>query len=164
MTFPFQWVRKIVLCTASDHLVFILRPSTTDLTSSTEFISRALTHLHLVPHTCVSELGWSISSGNGLSPVRRQAITWTNAGLLSIGLMRTNFNEIRMCILSFPFKKMHLKLSSAKRAAILSKGRWGNTVPWPWDVDSIIHPNRSQTHHTHTSTYTDTISPAHPSL
>ena len=30
--------------------------------------------------------GVSIGSDNGLSPVRRQAITWTNAGLLSIGL------------------------------------------------------------------------------
>ena len=29
----------------------------------------------------------SIVSGNGLSPVRRQAITWTNADLLSIGLL-----------------------------------------------------------------------------
>ena len=38
---------------------------------------------------------WAITgSGNGLSPVRRQAITWTNTGLLSIGPMRTNFSEI----------------------------------------------------------------------
>ena len=28
-----------------------------------------------------------IGSGNGLSPVWRQAITWTNAGLLSVGLL-----------------------------------------------------------------------------
>ena len=32
-----------------------------------------LTHLPLVPHICVSELV-SIRSGNGLSPIRRQAI------------------------------------------------------------------------------------------
>ena len=36
----------------------------------------------------------SIGSGNGLSPFRRQAITWTSAGLLSIGHMATNFSEI----------------------------------------------------------------------
>ena len=36
--------------------------------------------------------------GNGLSPVQRQAITWTNAGLLSIRLLGTNFGEIRIRI------------------------------------------------------------------
>ena len=51
----------------------------------------------------------SIGSGNGLSPVRCQAITWTNADLLSIGLLGTTFSEIRIGILSFSFKKMQLK-------------------------------------------------------
>ena len=51
-----------------------------------------LTHLPQVPHICVSELS-SIGSGYGLSPVRRQAITWTNAELLSIGpLGQTKYN------------------------------------------------------------------------
>ena len=36
----------------------------------------------------------SIGSDNGLSPIRRQAIIWTNAGLLSIGPQGTNFSEI----------------------------------------------------------------------
>ena len=63
-----------------------------------------------------------ISSGNGLSPVRHQAITWTNASLLSIELLGTNLSEIRIGILSFSLKKMHLKLSSAKMAAILFRG------------------------------------------
>ena len=35
-----------------------------------------------------------IGSGNGLTPVRRQAITWTNAGLLSIEPLETNVSEI----------------------------------------------------------------------
>ena len=47
----------------------------------------------------------SISSVNGLSPVRRQAITWTNAGFLSIAFMGANFNEIWIGILSFPLEK-----------------------------------------------------------
>ena len=51
----------------------------------------------------------------GLSPVWCQAITWTNARVLSIEHLRTNFSEIRMENLSFSFKKMHFKLSSAKR-------------------------------------------------
>ena len=64
----------------------------------------------------------SIGSGNGLSPVLRQAITWTNAGLLSIELLGKKFCEIRIGILLFSFKKMLLKLSSAMMAAILSRG------------------------------------------
>ena len=55
-----------------------------------------------------------IGPGNGLSLVRCQAITWTNAGLLSIGLMGTYFSEIWIEILSFSFKKMQLKMSSAR--------------------------------------------------
>ena len=52
------------------------------------------------------------------------------AGLLSSGLLGTNFNEIRIGILSFSFKKMHSKLSSDKVAAILFRGRWVNSL-WP---------------------------------
>ena len=36
----------------------------------------------------------SIGSDNGLSPGRRQAIIWTNAGLLLIGLLGTKLSEI----------------------------------------------------------------------
>ena len=38
----------------------------------------------------------SIGSDNDLSPIRRQAIILTNAGLLSIGPLGTNFTEIRL--------------------------------------------------------------------
>ena len=47
----------------------------------------------------------SIGSDNGLSPGRRQAIIWTNAGILSIGLPGTNFGEIWIGILSFSYKQ-----------------------------------------------------------
>ena len=45
------------------------------------------------PWCCIyASVNWaSIGSGNGLSPVRRQAITWTRAGLLSIGLNGNEF-------------------------------------------------------------------------
>ena len=65
-------------------------------------------------HICVSKLT-IIGSDNGLSPDRRQAIIWTNAGILLIGSLGTNFSEISIEILTFSFKKMHLKVSSAKR-------------------------------------------------
>ena len=35
-----------------------------------------------------------IGSDNGLSPGRRQAIIWTNAGMLLIGHLGTHFSEI----------------------------------------------------------------------
>ena len=69
----------------------------------------------------------NIGSDNGMSPVQRQAIIRTNAGLLSVGLLGTNFHDLRIGIQSFSFKKMHLKVSSAKIAAILSRGRWVNS-------------------------------------
>ena len=65
-----------------------------------------------------------IGSGNSLSPVPCQVITWTNACLLSIGLLGTNFNEIWIGILPFSFKKIRLKIPSAKMVAIFSRGRW----------------------------------------
>ena len=64
-------------------------------------------------HICVSKLT-VIASDNGLSPGRRQAIIWNNVGILSIGLLGTNFSEILIEIFTFSFKKMRLEVSSAK--------------------------------------------------
>ena len=68
---------------------------------------------HWVTHICVSILT-IIGSHNGLSPERRQAIIWTNFGILLIGTLETNFSEIISKIHTFSFKKMHLKTLSAK--------------------------------------------------
>ena len=72
-----------------------------------------LTHWGRVTHICVSKLTF-IGSDNGLSPDRRQAIIWTNAGLLLIGPLGTNFSEILIAFHTFSFKKMLLKMSFAK--------------------------------------------------
>ena len=72
-----------------------------------------LTHWGLTMHICVSKLT-IIGANNGLSPGRRQAIIWTNAGILLIGPYGTNFSEISIAILTFSFTKMSLKVSSAK--------------------------------------------------
>ena len=77
-------------------------------------ISYSLSHWRRVTHICVSKLT-IIGSNNGLSPDRRQAIIWTNPGLLLIGPLQTNFSEILIEILTFSFKKMCLKVLSAKR-------------------------------------------------
>ena len=77
-------------------------------------VLKALTHWGRVTHICVSNLT-IIGSDNGLSPGRRQAIIWTNAGVLLIGPRGTNFSGILIGIQTFSFKKMHLKMSSGKR-------------------------------------------------
>ena len=73
----------------------------------------ALTHWGRATHICVGKLT-TIGSDNGLSPGRRQAIIWTIAGILLIGPLGTNFNDILFEIRKFSFTKMHLKMSSAK--------------------------------------------------
>ena len=72
-----------------------------------------LTHWGRVTHICVVKLT-IIASDNGLSPERRQAIIWTNAGILLIGPLGTNFSEILIVIQTFSLKKIRLKMSSAK--------------------------------------------------
>ena len=72
-----------------------------------------LTHWGRVTHLCVSKLT-SIASDNGLSPGRRQAIIWNNAGILLIGPLGTKFSEIQIEIQTFSLKKIRLKMSSAK--------------------------------------------------
>ena len=72
-----------------------------------------LTHWGRVTHICVGKLT-ILGSDNGLSPRRRQAIIWTNAGVLLIGPLGTNFSEILIGIQIFSFNEMRLKMSSAK--------------------------------------------------
>ena len=70
-----------------------------------DLIGELLTHWGQVTHICVGNLA-IIGSDNGLSPGRRQAIIWTNAGISLIGPLGTNFSEILIEILTFSFKKM----------------------------------------------------------
>ena len=62
---------------------------------------------------CVGNLT-IIGSDNGLSPGRRQAIIWINAGILLIGPLGTNFNEMLIKIQTYSLKKIHLKMLSAR--------------------------------------------------
>ena len=57
------------------------------------FLGVWLTHWGRVTHICIGKLT-IIGSDNGLSPGRRQAIIWTNAAILLIGPLGTNFSEI----------------------------------------------------------------------
>ena len=66
-----------------------------------------------VTHICVSKIT-IIGSNNGLPPGRRQAIIWTNAGILLSGPLGTKFSGILVEMHIFWFTKMHLKMSSGK--------------------------------------------------
>ena len=86
--------------------------TTTNVCKVVCILYTVFSHLTYEP-ICVSKLT-IIVSDNGLSPGRRQAIIWTNAGILLIGPSGTNFNEMLIEILTFSFMKMRLKGSSAK--------------------------------------------------
>ena len=93
---------------------FICNGEVIYLTSLCEVtLEDVLTHWGRVTHICIGNLT-IIGSDNGLSPERRQAIIWTNAGILLIGPLGTNFSGISIGIQTFSFKKMHFKMSSAK--------------------------------------------------
>ena len=70
------------------------------------------THWGWMTQICVGNLT-IIGSDNGLSPERHQAIIWTNAGILWIWPLGTNFSKISIDILTLPLLKKHLKGSSA---------------------------------------------------
>ena len=78
------------------------------------YVVSRLTHSGRVTHICVSKLT-IIGSDNGLSPGRRQAIIWTNAGILLIGTLGTDVSEILVKTCTFSLKKMLFKMLSGKR-------------------------------------------------
>ena len=93
----------------------ILTSKTTTISSNFDSSSYniSLTHWGRATHICISKL-IIIGSDNGLSPGRRQAIIWTNVGILLIGPLGTNFHEILIKISTFSLKQTHFKKSSGK--------------------------------------------------
>ena len=76
-----------------------------------------------------------IGSGNGLSPVRWQAITWTNADLLLMERLGRNFGEILIKSLIFSqekcFRKCHLQNGDHfVLASIVKLTTFSNAFPW----------------------------------
>ena len=96
-------IHWFLCCWTSRLVAAITRPNYCD----------PLTHWGRVTHICVGNLT-IIGPDNGLSPGRCQAIIWTNAGILLIEPLRTNFSEISIKSHAFSFKEMHLKMSSGK--------------------------------------------------
>ena len=75
-------------------------------------LSGSLNHWGPVMHMCFNKLT-IIDSDNGLLPGQRQVIILTNAGILLIGPLGTNFDEIET-IQIVSFKEMHLKMASVR--------------------------------------------------
>ena len=89
-------------------------------------------------HICVSELT-IIGSDNALSPGRRQAIILTNAGILLIAPLGTNFNEILIEALTFYIQENVFKGVVCEMAAILQTA-FGF---WAWMSGYVAHANWS---------------------
>ena len=109
---------KIEICVIELYIYIRFRDISMSLLSEFGFEwSRHLLVINLLmpsdAYMCVGKLSIT-GSDNGLSPDRHQAIIWTNVGILLIGPLGTNFSEILIEIQTFSFKKMHLKMSSAK--------------------------------------------------
>ena len=120
IVFPAKWITVLNRLRFSQIHVYPIvkcidvRPGSTSLNVEKCFVARVLlTHWGRVTHICVGKVT-IIGSNNGLSPGRRKAIIWTNARILLIVPLGTNFSENLIVIQTFPFKIMRLKMSSAK--------------------------------------------------
>ena len=107
-----------------------------------------LTHWGPLTHICSRKLA-IIGSDNGLSPERRQAIIWSNAGILLIGRLGTNFSESLIKIHTFSFKKMHLKMFGKWRPFCLSlnvlmaEWSWWRDIKGQWNaVNHSVNDNQ----------------------
>ena len=106
-------------------------------------VKSALTHWGRVTHISIGNLT-IVGSDNGLSPGRRQAIIWTNAAILLIGPLGTNFSGMLSEIHTFSFKKMQLKMSSAKRRPfclglnVLTHTLWLGDAIWRESVVALV--------------------------
>ena len=79
-----------------------------------------LTHWGRVMHVCVRKIT-IIGSDNGLLPGQHQAIIWTNAGILLIRILGTNFREILSKIHTFFIQGNAFQNVVCKMAAIVSR-------------------------------------------
>ena len=86
-----------------------------------------LTHWGRVTHICGSKLT-IIGSDDGLSPGWRQAIIWTNGGILLIRTFRTHFSEIISEILTFHSRNCISKCRQENRGHLIPA-----SMCWDWN-------------------------------
>ena len=100
----------------------------------------SLSHWCRVTHICVSDLT-SIGSDNGLSPGPRLANIRTNAGILLIRPLGTNFSEFSVEILMCRLRKGgHFVSASMSYTTHLSDGLARLRV-WEWIKHNPVHIN-----------------------
>ena len=105
------WVNQI-----SGNEKFVCLYGSSNMAASVACPDRSdkLASTHWGQETQISISEWVIiGSGNGLSPVRCQAITWTNDDIISIVPSKTYFSEISIKIYKFSIKKIHSNMLSA---------------------------------------------------
>ena len=113
--------------------------------------TKLLTHWGRVTHIWVSKL-IIIGLDSGLSPGGCQAIKWSNAGILLIRNLATNFSEILSEILAFSLKNAFQDVVS-EMAAILSRPQCvltssrGNIMTGKMGDDSFHSDSSSKTVH-----------------
>ena len=79
-----------------------------------------------------------------LSPGRQQAIIWTNAAILLIGPLGTNFTEILLEIYTFLLKKIHFKMSFGKwRPSCLGLNVLIQVAKKKWKAKTNKHKQRN---------------------
>ena len=83
----------------------------------------------------------SNGSNNDLSPIRRQAIIKTSAGLSSTGPLGTLFSEILIQVKNVLFPKMHLKISFGKCQPCLQLGGGGGLSLWLFIISPPCTPS-----------------------
>ena len=79
-------------------------------------------------HICTSKVT-IIGSDNGLSPVRRQAIIWTNAEILLIEPLGTTLSDIFIEVDTFSILENIFENVAWKMAAIWSQPQYVNSLP-----------------------------------
>ena len=102
--FPRTWIGRV----PSRQAVFVLLTSVNSSPPPTHPTPTHPTPTPTPPSAAYMSVNpVSIGSDNGLSPIRHQAITWTNAELSLIGPWGTNFTEIRNKVQNFSLMKMN---------------------------------------------------------
>ena len=88
-----------------------------------------LTHCGREKHICVSKLAIIGSMSLACRLFGTKPIIWTNAGILLIGHLWTNFSEILSKIHTFSFNKMNLKVSARSWPFCLSLNELNWSIP-----------------------------------
>ena len=114
-----KWLTGIKACTSNHIHGFMCHV----ITHPCSNFNSSLTHLSLVLHIYIEVNLVSIGLDNGLSPIRHQAIIWTNATLLFLrNKLQWNFNQnIKLFIHENASENIVCEM-----AAILPRGRWVN--------------------------------------